>query len=206
MELVGDFRSMDLILKGVTVTHSCTPVQNWAGSGSVGYTFPHIRVRSQHHWLLPARQPKATKQSPLRAVTPNPSVESPKAKHSGGKGGHHHSLRHSSNTSTLKCPDSTSAKKPSSSKEPASNKQEKSPRAHGSCKHGRSPSPSTKSVRCRQKEVHTEDTLTLNSTLPVSSSAFDSLCSPMGSHSYVTELLPPSITLTPLGLCGPRQW
>ena len=45
-----------------------------------------------------------------------------------------------------------------------------------------------------------------HSTLPISSSAFDSLHSPMGSHSNVTELLPPSIISTPLGLGGPRQW
>ena len=51
-----------------------------------------------------------------------------------------------------------------------------------------------------------EDTCTLNSTLPISSSAFDGLHSPMESHSDVTEFLPPSITLTPLGLGGPRQW
>ena len=30
--------------------------------------------------------------------------------------------------------------------------------------------------------------------------------SPTGSHSDVTELFPPSITLTPLGIAGPRQW
>ena len=51
-----------------------------------------------------------------------------------------------------------------------------------------------------------EDTHALNSSRPVSSSAFDGLCSPMGYHSDVTELLPPSITLTPLGLGSPRQW
>ena len=47
---------------------------------------------------------------------------------------------------------------------------------------------------------------TLNSTLPISSSTFDGLRSPMGSNSDVTEVLPPSITSTPLGLGGPRQW
>ena len=92
---------------------------------------------------LQARQPKATKRSLLRAATLNPAMEFPKAKCSGSKGGHHHSSGHSSNTPTLKCPDSTSAKKPSSSKEPAPNEQEKSPRSHGSQKHGCSPSPST---------------------------------------------------------------
>ena len=47
---------------------------------------------------------------------------------------------------------------------------------------------------------------TLNSTLPVSSSAFDGLRSPMGSYSDGTEPLPPSITSTSLGLGSPRQW
>ena len=147
-----------------------------------------------------------TKQSPPRAATPNPSVESPMTKCSGGMGGPHCSLGHSSNTSTPKHPDSTSAKKPFSSKEPTSNDQEKSSKAHGSHKHGRSPSPSAKSVRCKRKEVCTEGTYALNSTLPISSSTFAGLCSPMGSHSDVTEVLPPSITSTPLGLGGPSQW
>ena len=133
-------------------------------------------------------------------------MESPKTKHSGGKGGPHHGLECSSNTSTLKCPGSTSTKKPSSSKGLASSEQEKSPKAHGSCKHSHSPSPSAESVGCKLRDVHMEGKRTLNSTLPISSSTFDSLHSPTGSHSNGTELLPPSITSTPLGLGGPRQW
>ena len=35
---------------------------------------------------------------------------------------------------------------------------------------------------------------------------FDGFRSPMGSYSNVTEPLPPSITLTPLGQAGPRHW
>ena len=68
------------------------------------------------------------------------------------------------------------------------------------------PSPSAESVRHKQKDVRMEGNRTLNSTLPVSSSAFDGLRSPTGSHSDGTEPLPPSITSTPLGLGGPRQW
>ena len=209
MELVGDFRSMDPIFKGCY-------------GDSLLYTDIELGQLRQHGIHLPpfwgeipaplapsylqARQPKVMKWSPPRAVTPNPSVESPKTKHSGGKGRPHCSSGCSSNTSTPKHPNSTSAKKPSSSKGPASNKQEKSPRACSSHKHGHSPSPSAESVRRKQKDIHTEDTCTLNSTLPISSSTFDGLHSPMGSHSDVTKLLPPSITLTPLGLGGPRQW
>ena len=68
------------------------------------------------------------------------------------------------------------------------------------------PSPSIKSVGCKRKEAHTEDTHTLSATLSISSSRFDSFHSLTGSHSKVTELQPPSITLTPLGLGAPRQW
>ena len=81
-----------------------------------------------------------------------------------------------------------------------------SPRSHGSHKCGRSPSPSAESDGCKQKEAHTEDTRKLNSTHPISSSRFDGLRSLMGSHSKATELHPPSITSTPLGLGTPRQW
>ena len=153
-----------------------------------------------------AREPEVSKQSPPRAVAPDTPAESPKTKHSSSKGSPHHSSGCSSNTSTPKCPDSTSAKKPSSSKEPTSNSQEKSSKAHSSHKHGCSPSPATESVGYKRKDVHTEDSHTLNTILPISSSMFDSLCSPTGSYSDVTELLPPSITLTPLGLASPRHW
>ena len=139
-------------------------------------------------------------------MTPTTVVESPKTRRSSGKGGHHCSSGWDSNTSTLKCPDSTSAKKPSSSKEPVPKEQDKSPRSHGSCKCGCSPSPSAESDGCKQKEACTEDTCELNSTLPISSSGFDGLCSLTGFHGEAASLQPPSITSTPLGLGAPRQW
>ena len=209
MELVGDFRSTDPIFKGCygdLFLYSDVDLCQLRQGGI------HLPPYWSEILALPApsylqvKQPKATKWSPLEAMTPKPAVESPKAKHSGGKGGHHCSSGHGSNTSTLKCPDSTSAKKPSSSKEPAPKEQDKSPRSHGSCKCGHSPSLSAESVRCKWKEAHTEDAHELNSTLPISSSGFDGFCSPMGSHSEATELQPPSITSTPLGLGAPRQW
>ena len=137
---------------------------------------------------------------------PNTAAESPKPKCSGGKGGHHHSSGHSFNASTSKCPDSTSAKKPSSSKEPVLKEQDKSPRSCSSHKCGHSPSPSAKSDRHKWNEACTEGTHELNSTLPVSSSRFDGFHSPTGSHSEATKLHPPSITSTPLDLGTPRQW
>ena len=133
-------------------------------------------------------------------------MESPKTKCFSSKGGYHRSSGCGSNTSTLKHPDSTSAKKPSSSKEPAPKEQDKSPKSHCSHKCGCSPSPSTESARHKQKEAQTQDTHELNSTLPISSSGFDGFHSPTGSHGKATKLPPPSITLTPLGLGTPRQW
>ena len=138
-----------------------------------------------------AREPKVTKQSPHKAVAPDTPTESPKAKCYSSKSGFHHSPGHSSTTSTPKHPDSTSAKKPSSCKEPTSNSQEKSPKAHSCRKHGCSPSPAARSVGRKWRDVHTEDSCTLNTTLPISSSMFYSFHSPMGSYSNVTEPLPP---------------
>ena len=209
MELVGNFRSTDPIFKGY---YSDSFLYSYVDLGQLRQCGIHLPPYQSEILAPPApsylqaKQPKATKQSPPQAMTLNPVVESPKTKHSGSNGGHHCSLGCSPNTSTLKHPDSTSAKKPSSSKEPAPNEQDKSPRSHGSRKCSHSPSPSTESVRCKQKEVHTEDTHALNSTLPISSSGFDSFRSPTGSHSDVAELQPPSITLTPLGLGAPQQW
>ena len=133
-------------------------------------------------------------------MTPIIAAKSPKTKHSSGKGRHHRSSGCSSNTPTPKCPDSTSAKKPSGSKEQVPKEQDRSPRSRGSCKCSRSPTQPAESDRHKQKEAHTEDTCKLNSTLPINSSGFDGFHSPMGSHSKATELQPPSITSTPLGL------
>ena len=209
MELVGDFCTTDPIFKGCfgdSLLYSDVDLHwlRWQGIHLPTYQ-KEIPVPPAPSYQQ-AREPEATKQPPPRVATPNPSVESPKIQRSSGKGGPHCSSGCSSNTLTLKCPDSTSAKKPSCSKEPTSDSQEKSPRAQGSCKHGHSPSPSAESVRRKWKDVHSEDSHMLNSTLPISSSVFDGLHSPTGSHSDVAELLPPSITLTPLGLAGPRQW
>ena len=209
MELVGDFRSTDPIFKGCygdTFLYSNVDLGRLRQHGIHLPPYQSEIPAPQAPSYLQDKQPKATKQSPPWAMTPNPAVESPKAKRSGGKGGHHLSSGCGSNTSTPKHPDSTSAKKPSSSKEPAPNEQDKSPRSPSSCKRSHSPSLSAKSVGHKWKEAHTEDTCALNSTLPLSSSGFDGFHSLMGSHSDVTELQPPSITSTPLGLGAPRQW
>ena len=182
MELVGDFQVADPIFKGCygdSLLYSNMELHQlrWWGIHLPTYQGEIPVLLAPLYWQ--ARELEAMKQSPPRAATPNLSVVSPKTKCSSGQGSPHHGLGCSSNTSTPKCPDSTSTKKPSSSKEPTLNSQEKSPKARGSCKHGRSPSPSTESVRCKWKDVHSEDSRTLNSTLPISSSMFDGLCSPM---------------------------
>ena len=209
MELLGNFRATDPIFKGcyrdsLLYTGRELDRLRWQGIHLPPYQgkIPALPAPS----YLQARQPKVKKWSPPRAATPSPPVESPKTKRSGGKGGPQHSSGCSSNMSIPKHPNSTSTKKPSSSKGLASSKQEKSPRACSSRKHGHSPFPSAKSVRCKQKDICMEGNRTLNSTLPVSSSTFDGLHSPTGSHSDGTELLPPSITSSPLGLGSPRQW
>ena len=83
--------------------------------------------------------------------------------------------------------------------------QEKSPKAHSSHKHGHLPSPTIGSAGGKWRELHMEDSGMVDTTLPISSSMFDGFCSPMGSFSDVTELLPLSITSTPLGQAGPRH-
>ena len=146
-----------------------------------------------------------TKQSPHRAVASDTPAESPKAKHSSSKSSPQCGSGCSSNTSTPKHTDSTSAKKPSSSKEPTLNGQEKSAKSRSSRKHGHLPSPTTGSVGCKWRDFHMENSGMVNTTLPISSSMFDGFCSPTGSYSVVTEPLPPSITSTPLGQAGPRH-
>ena len=92
------------------------------------------------------REPAVTKQSPQRAAALDTPAESAKAKCSSKKSGPQQGSGHSSNTSTPKCPDSTSAKKPSCPKESTLDDQAKSPQAHSSRKRDRSPSPASGSA------------------------------------------------------------
>ena len=186
MKLMEDFRSTDPIFKGcygdsfLYFDINLGQLRQW-------------KIHLPPYWgeipaqpapfYLQAKQSKAMKWSPPQAMMPTVVAESPKIKCSGGKGGHHCSSGCSSNTSTPKHPDYTSTKKPSSSKEPVPKDQDKSLRSRSSHKHGLSPSLPTESDGRKQKEACTEDTRELNSTLPISSSWFDGICSLMGSHS-----------------------
>ena len=209
MELVGDFQAADPIFKGCygdSLLYSDADLHQlrWQGIHLPAFQGEIPLPSAPSYWQ--ARVPEMTKQSPHRAAASDTPTESPKAKHSSSKSSPQHGSGCSSNTSTPKCPDSTSAKKPSSSKEPTLNGQEKSPKACSSCKHGCSPSPTTGSVRHKWRIFCMEDSGTVDTTLPISSSIFDGFCSPMGSYSDVTEPLPPSITSTPLGQAGLIHW
>ena len=151
------------------------------------------------------RELAVTKQSLHRVAASDTPVESPKAKHSNSKSGPPRGSRHSSNTSTLKRPDSTSAKKPSCPKESTPDDRAKSPQAHSSRKHSHSPSPATGSTGCKRRDLHGVDSHMVDTTLPIGSSILDTFRSPTGSFSDVVELLPPSITSTPLGQASPRH-
>ena len=147
------------------------------------------------------REPVETKQSLHRVATSDTPVESPKAKHSNSKSGPPQGSGHSSNTSTPKCPDSTSTKKPSHPKESTPDDQVKSPQAHSSRKWGHLPSPTAGSVGRKQRDLHGVHSSTVDTTLPISSSMLDTFHSPTGSFSNVVEpLLQP-----PLGQASPRH-
>ena len=151
------------------------------------------------------REPSATKQSPHRVAASDTPAESPKAKCSSIKGGPQQGSRCSSNNSIPKCPDSTSTKKPSCPKESTPDNQAKSPQSCNSHKHSHSPSPTSGSAGHKQRDLCGKDSSVVDTTLPISSSMFDTFRSLMGSFSNVIELLPPSITSTPLGQAGPRH-
>ena len=146
MKLMVDFRSMDAIFKGC---YGDSFLYSDVDLGQLRWWEIHLPPYQGEiptppaPSYLQAKQFKALKQSPLQAVMPTTVAESPKTKHSSGKGRHHHSSGRGLNTSTPKRPDPTSAKKPSSSKEPVPKEQDKSPRSPGSHKHGHSPAQKT---------------------------------------------------------------
>ena len=129
-------------------------------------------------------------------------MESPKTRCSSSKGGALQGSGHSSKTSTLKRPDSTSAKTPHRPQESTPDHPAKSLQARSSWKCGRSPSPTTESAENKQRGLSVMASGTVDTTLPPGSSTF---LSPMGSLSKVVKPLAPSITSTPLGKVGHRE-
>ena len=141
LEVVGDFRAMDPIFKGC---YRDSLLYSEADLARLRWQKVYLPAFQGEIPVPPApsyrqvREPVVTKQSPHRAAAPDTSVESPKAKRSSSKGGPLQGSRRSSNTSTLKHPDSISAKKPSCPKDSTPDDQAKSPQAHSSRKHGHS--------------------------------------------------------------------
>ena len=146
MEVVGDFKATDPIFKG-----------------SYGDSFLYseddlARLKWQKVYLptfqeeipvppTPSYQqnsdPVAAKQSPHRAAAPDTSMESHKTRHSSSESRPLWGMGRSSNTSTPKHPDTTSAKKPSRPQESTPDHLAKSLQACSSWKHGHLPSPAT---------------------------------------------------------------
>ena len=152
MEVVGDFRAVDPIFKGCygdSLLYSNNDLAQLRWQKIYLPTFQGEIPVAPAPSYQQVRELAVTKQSPCRAAALDTPVESPKAKHSTSKGGPQRGSRHSSNTSTPKCPDSTSAKKPSCPKESTMEDQAKSPQARSSQKCSHSPSPASGSAGCK---------------------------------------------------------
>ena len=208
LEVVGEFKAADPIFKGCY------------GDSLLYSEHDLARLRQQKVYLptfqeeIPVppapsyqqnRELAAAKQYPCRAAAPDTSVESPKTRHSSSKSGPLQGTGCGSNTSTLKCPDSTSAKKPSHPQESTPDHKAKSPQACISRMCGHSPSSAAGSARCKQRDLRGIDSSMVDTTLPISSSTMDTFRSLTGSLSEVVEPLAPSNTSTPLGKAGPRE-
>ena len=144
MGVVGNFRAVDPIFKGcyrdsLLYSEADLAQLRWQKVYLPTFQGEIPMPPAPSYWQV--TESAVTKQSLHRAAAPDMSVESPKAKCSSSKSGPPRGSGCSSNTSTPKCPDSTSAKKPSCPKESTPDDQAKSPQACSSHKHGRSPSP-----------------------------------------------------------------
>ena len=143
MGVVGDFRAMDPIFKGcyrdsLLYSEDDLALLRWQKIYLPTFQGEILIPPAPSYWQV--REPVTTKQFPHRVAALDTSVEFPKAKHSSSKSGPPWGSGHSSNTSTLKHPDSTSAKKPSCPKESTPDDQVKSPQACSSHKCGHSTS------------------------------------------------------------------
>ena len=208
MEVVGDFKAVDPIFKGSygdSFLYSEDDLAQLRWQKVYLPTFQEEIPVPPVPSYLQNSELAAAKQSPHRVVAPDTSVESPKTRHSRIKSGPLRGTGCSSNTSTLKRPDTTSTKKPSRPQEPTPHCLAKSPQAHSSWKHGHSPSPATESDGGKRRNLHRIDSTMVDTTLPIGSSTMDTFRSLTGSLSEVVEPLAPSITSTPLGKAGPRE-
>ena len=152
MEVVGDFRAADPIFKGCygdSFLYSDKDLARLRWQKIYLPTFQGEIPMPPAPSYRQVREPAATKQSQHRAAASDTPAESPEAKRSNSKSGPPRGSGRSSNTSTPKHPDSTSAKKPSCPKESTPDDQAKSPQAHSSHKCGHSPSPTSGTAGCK---------------------------------------------------------
>ena len=116
MEMVADFRAVDPIFKRCYRDSLLYSDADLCWLRQQGIHLPTFQGEipmplAPSYWQV--REPAVTKQSPHRVVASDTPAESPKAKCSSSKSSTQRGSGCSSNTSTPKCPDSTSAKKPS---------------------------------------------------------------------------------------------
>ena len=208
MEVVGNFKAMDPIFKG---SYGDSFLYSEDDLAQLRWQKVYLPTFQEEIPVPPASsyrqnsKPVAAKQSPHRVAAPDTSLESPKTRHSSSKSGPLWGTGQGSNTSTQKCPNTTSTKKPSCPQESTPDHLAKSPQAHSSRKCGHSPSPTAELDGGKQRNLRGIDSAMVDTTLPIGSSTMDTFCSPMGSLSKVVEPLAPSITSTPLGKAGPRE-
>ena len=208
MEVVGDFKAADPIFKGCyrdSLLYLDDDLAQLRWEKVYLPTFQEEIPVPPSPSYRQDREPVAAKQSPCWVAAPDTSAEFPKSKCSSSKSGPPWGTGRSSNTSTPKCPDSTSAKKPSHPQESTPDCQAKSPQDCNSWKCGHSPSPTAGSAGCKQRDLHGVDSGTVDTTLPIGSSTMDTFRRPTGSLSEVIDPLAPSITSTPLGKAGLRE-
>ena len=207
MEVLGDFKATDPIFKGSyrdSFLYSEDDLARLRQQKVYLPTFQEIPMPPAPSYQQNSK-PAAAKQSPHRVAALDTSVESPKTRRSSSKSGPLWGTGCSSNTSTPKCPDTTSAKKPSRLQESTPDHPAKSLQARSSQKHSHLPSSAAELAGGKRRNLCGIDSATVDTTLPIGSSTMDTFRSPMGSLSEVVEPLAPSITSTPLGKAGPRE-
>ena len=135
MKVVGDFRAVDPIFKG---SYGDSFLCSEDDLAQLRWQKVYLPTFQEEIPVPPtpsyqqSRKLATAKQSPHRAAAPDTPVESPKTRHSSIKSGPPWGTGHSSKTSTLKCPDSTSAKAPPHPQESTLDHLGKSLQAHSS--------------------------------------------------------------------------
>ena len=152
IKVVGDFKAVDPIFKGsyrdsFLYSEDDLACLRWEKVYLPTFWEEIPMAPTPSYWQ--SRELVAAKQSLHRAAALDTSMESPKSRCCSSKSRPPQGTGHGSNTSTPKCPDSMSAKKPSHPQESTLDHLPKSLQASNSLKHGHSPSPTTGSAGCK---------------------------------------------------------